>query len=67
MSIISVEENIGIPKYKQIVLSVEKAVSTGHLKKGDALPSINAIKNKFSLSRDTVLMAFNKLKFRGII
>ena len=49
MSIISVEENIGIPKYKQIVLSVEKAVSTGHLKKGDALPSINAIKNKFSL------------------
>ena len=67
MSIISVEENIGIPKYKQIVLSVEKAVSTGHLKKGDALPSINAIKNKFSLSRDTVLMAFNELKLRGII
>lgn len=67
MSIISVEENIGLPKYKQIVLSVEKAVTAGHLKKGDALPSINAIKNKFSLSRDTVLMAFNELKVRGII
>ena len=67
MSIISIEENIGLPKYKQIVLSVENAVVSGHLKKGDALPSINAIRNKFSLSRDTVLMAFNELKVRGII
>ncbi|MCF8273665.1 MAG: GntR family transcriptional regulator [Flavobacteriaceae bacterium] len=67
MNIISVEENIGLPKYKQIVLSVEKAITSGNLKKGDALPSINAIKNKFFLSRDTVLMAFNELKARGII
>ena len=67
MSIISVEENIGLPKYKQIVLSIENAVVSGKLKKGDALPSINAVRNKFSLSRDTVLMAFNELKVRGII
>ena len=37
------------------------------LKKGDKLPSINSIRNKFSLSRDTVLMAFNELKMRGIV
>jgi DNA-binding transcriptional regulator YhcF (GntR family) len=67
MTIISVEDNIGLPKYKQIVLSVENAITSGNLKKGDALPSINAIKNQFSLSRDTVLMAFNELKVRGII
>ncbi|MFH4966497.1 GntR family transcriptional regulator [Gaetbulibacter sp. M235] len=67
MKIISVEDNLGTPKYKQIVLSIENAITSGQLKKGDSLPSINAIKNKFSLSRDTVLMAFNELKVRGII
>ena len=67
MKLISIEDNIGVPKYKQIVLSIENAITSGQLKKGDTLPSLNAIKNKFSLSRDTVLMAFNELKTRGII
>lgn len=67
MNLISVKENIGIPKYKQIIHSVEKALLDGLLKKGDGLPSINSVKNRFSLSRDTVLMAFNELKTRGII
>lgn len=56
-----------IPKYKQIVSSIEEAISDGSLKKDDKLPSLNTIKNKFNLSRDTVLMAFNELKNRGII
>ncbi len=67
MKIISIEDNIKLPKYKQIVSSIEKAISSGELKKGEILPSINAIKNEFSLSRDTVLMAFNELKTRGVI
>lgn len=67
MSLILVEENVGVPKYKQIVLSVENAISEGKLKKGDLIPSINSICKKFSISRDTVLMAYNQLKSRGII
>jgi DNA-binding transcriptional regulator YhcF (GntR family) len=67
MNLISVKENLGIPKYKQIVLSVEEALTSGTLKKGDGLPSINSIRNRFALSRDTVLMAFNELKTRGIV
>lgn len=67
MSIISVKDNVGIPKYKQIVSSVEDALVSGELKKGDNLPSINKIRKKFSLSRDTVLTAFNELKARGIV
>jgi DNA-binding transcriptional regulator YhcF (GntR family) len=57
----------GVPKYKQIISSVEDAIVNGSLKKGDKLPSLNAIKNKHSLSRDTILTAFNELKNRGII
>ncbi|WOD44359.1 GntR family transcriptional regulator [Hwangdonia lutea] len=64
---ISIQNKIGIPKYKQIVNSIEEAIASGVLKKGDQLPSINKVKDAHSLSRDTVLMAFNELKNRGII
>lgn len=67
MSLISVDERLGAPKYKQIVTSIEDGLTSGLLKKGDKLPSINSIRDKFSLSRDTVLMAFNELKTRGIV
>jgi DNA-binding transcriptional regulator YhcF (GntR family) len=67
MGLISVKGKLGIPKYKQIVTSIEKAIVNGSIRKGDKLPSLNSIKNKHSLSRDTVLMAFNELKVRGII
>lgn len=67
MNFISVNSNIGAPKYKQIVASVEGGIISGVLKKGDKLPSINKIREAFSLSRDTVLMAFNELKNRGIV
>lgn len=67
MGIVRIKSNLGVPKYKQIVTSIEDAVSQGILKKGDKLPSINSIKNQHSLSRDTVLTAFNELKARGIV
>jgi len=64
---IEIKKKIGIPKYKQIIHSIEEAIISGTLKKGNKLPSINNIKNEHNLSRDTVLMAFNELKNRGII
>ena len=67
MSLISVDAHLGAPKYRQIVTSVEEGLMNGLLKKGDKLPSINSIRDKFSLSRDTVLMAFSELKARGIV
>ena len=67
MEIVSIQNDSGMPKYKQIVISVENAIVNGFLKKGDKLPSLNVIKNEHSLSRDTVLAAFNELKNRGII
>lgn len=64
---ITVKNKIGTPKYKQIVNSIEEAILSGALQKGDQLPSINAIRDQHNLSRDTVLTAFNELKNRGII
>ena len=67
MRIVTVKEKSSIPKYKQIVTSIEEAIIKGTLKKGDRLPSLNSIKNQNSLSRDTVLTAFNELKTRGVV
>ena len=67
MSIISIQDNIGIPKYKQIVHSVERAITNHQVVKGSKMPSINKICLGFSLSRDTVLMAYDELKKRGIL
>lgn len=67
MSLISIQNNIGLPKYKQIIFSVEKAIEQEKLKKGDKLPSVNKVCLEFSLSRDTVLLGYDELKKRGII
>jgi DNA-binding transcriptional regulator YhcF (GntR family) len=67
MKIINVQNNQGVPKYKQIIYSIEKTIEEGHLKKDEKLPSINKVCLEFSLSRDTVLQAYEELKKRGII
>ncbi len=67
MKIISIQNNLGVPKYKQIILSIEKAIEVGKIKKGDKLPSVNKVRLAFTLSRDTVLQAYEELKKRGII
>jgi DNA-binding transcriptional regulator YhcF (GntR family) len=67
MKVISVQSNFGIPKYKQIISSIEKGIEEKKLVKGEKLPSINKVCTSFSLSRDTVLQAYEDLKKRGVI
>jgi DNA-binding transcriptional regulator YhcF (GntR family) len=67
MKAIFIKNNLGIPKYKQIISSIEKTIENGQLKKDEKLPSINKVCLEFSLSRDTVLQAYEELKKRGII
>lgn len=62
MKIIDIKNNQGIPKYKQIIASIEKRIEIGQLKKDQKLPSINKVCIEFSLSRDTVLLAYDVLK-----
>lgn len=67
MKLFTLNRNAGIPKYKQLVQSVELAILEKRIKKGDRLPSINKVCLEFNVSRDTVLMAYDELKKRGII
>ncbi|TLX73255.1 GntR family transcriptional regulator [Labilibacter sediminis] len=54
-------------KYRQIIQSVINSIADGVVKKGDKIPSINEIASEYNLSRDTVMLAFNELKARGIL
>lgn len=64
---ITTKNNNGTPKYKQIILSVEKAIEDKILCENEKLPSINKVCITHSVSRDTVLQAYNELKKRGIV
>ena len=64
---ITIKNTIGIPKYKQIVISIENAIKDKVIQKDEKLPSINKICLSHSLSRDTVLQAYDELKKRGIV
>jgi DNA-binding transcriptional regulator YhcF (GntR family) len=55
------------PKYEQLVNEVLRHIRTKELSIGDKLPSIHDICNNYDISRDTVIIAYNELKSRGII
>ena len=67
MKLITIDKNSNLPKYRQIVLSIEVAIAENRLKRNDKLPSVNKVSLAFSVSRDTVLGAYDELKKRGII
>jgi DNA-binding transcriptional regulator YhcF (GntR family) len=67
MKLFLLNANSGIPKYKQLIQSVELAILEKRIKKGDRLPSINKVCLEFGISRDTVLLAYDELKKRGIV
>lgn len=67
MKNIQIDDTLGVPKYRQIINSIYLAISIGDLKMGDKIPSLNQICAEFELSRDTVMVAFNELKAKGII
>jgi DNA-binding transcriptional regulator YhcF (GntR family) len=67
MKLIALDPNSTLPKYRQIVLAIEMAIAENRLKRNDKLPSINKVSLEFSISRDTVLLAYDELKKRGII
>lgn len=67
MKLIALDPNSSLPKYRQIVLAIETAIAENRLQRNEKLPSINKVSLEFSISRDTVLLAYDELKKRGII
>lgn len=64
---IKISYKSSIPKYEQLVNEVIRQIRAGQLRLGDKLPSIHEVTNNNDISRDTVVIAYNELKARGII
>jgi DNA-binding transcriptional regulator YhcF (GntR family) len=64
---ITIDPDSPVPKYKQIISSVIRAVEKGILKRNEQLPSINEMAEEHYLARDTVEKAYNELKEKGVI
>lgn len=62
-----IDHHSRVPKYQQLINAVIKEIQQGNLKSGDQIPSINDVREKYCLSRDTVEKAYNKLKEKKII
>ncbi len=56
-----------IPKYQQLINSINNAISENILAKGEQLPSVNSICKDYQLSRDTVFKAYSILKEQKLI
>ena len=69
IAIESISVGTGVPKakFQQIADGVMRAITDGVLKRGDALPSVNQMCQRWSISRDTVVKAYDHLKKLGVI
>lgn len=65
--IISIDNLLATPIYKQIVQSVHRCIEKKILRLDDRLPSVNTIAEEFSLARGSVFTAYNELRASGII
>jgi DNA-binding transcriptional regulator YhcF (GntR family) len=64
---IIISSKASTPKYEQLVNEIIRHIQSGQLRLGDKLPSIHEIISNYDISRDTVVIAYNELKSRGII
>ncbi len=64
---LNITETAGQTKVQQLVYTITEAISTGKLKVGDALPSVNQLSTESGFSRDTVFKAYNILKKRSVV
>jgi DNA-binding transcriptional regulator YhcF (GntR family) len=67
MSLIKVDRQAKTPVYRQIVDQVLAAVREGHLRQGDALPSLNRLAEECGIARDTAVKAYALLRRRGVL
>ncbi len=54
---INITDNSSMPKYRQLVNSINNAIAEKLLDSGDMLPSVNQVCQDYKVSRDTVFKA----------
>jgi len=67
LDLITVDDSLAVPVYKQIVQSIIKGINDGLILQNDKLPSVNGVAERFSLARGSVFSAYNELRASGLV
>jgi DNA-binding transcriptional regulator YhcF (GntR family) len=67
MDLFNIDSALGTPKFRQMIDGIMNAIERKDIVRGESLPSVSQICKQFSLSRDTVVKAYNELKRQGIV
>jgi DNA-binding transcriptional regulator YhcF (GntR family) len=57
----------GLTKQQQISNNILRMIEKGELQRDSRLPSINEMRERYDVSRDTVILAYKDLQNRGIV
>lgn len=63
----SVDPSSPVPVYAQIAEQVKRAIATGVLRPGDALPSLRDVALRLRINPRTIANAYKQLEFEGIV
>lgn len=64
---IRIDKHSGIPVYLQIINQIKKEIILGRIKEGDKLPPTRELAKMLNININTVLKAYERLQFEGII
>ena len=67
MNLFAINLKAGAPIYEQVLYAARKAILSGELKPGDALPSVREIAGHLRINPNTVQKALVALKGEGLV
>jgi GntR family transcriptional regulator len=63
----SLDQQSGVPVYRQIIDGVQAGIALGSLTSGDQLPTVRQVAVDLAINPNTVLRAYRELEIRGVI
>ena len=63
----SLDNQSGVPVYRQIIDQVQAGVATGALGPGHQLPTVRQVAVDLAINPNTVLRAYRELEIRGVL
>jgi GntR family transcriptional regulator len=63
----TLDQDNGVPIYRQVIQQIEYAILSGRMKIGDKLPTIRSLAVELKINPNTIAKAYNELEIRGIL
>lgn len=61
------DQQSGVPAYRQIIDQVTSGIAAGALAAGDQLPTVRQLAVDLSINPNTVIRAYRELEIRGVV